>query len=159
MSLKPMIVRRGITSFFNWDDRGPIPEFGIAEFKSIVHVMATPLGYTVSDVSERGVTPNFHSALLTNGDTAISILGHSTYPIFACSEPLDPLSCKIRFIDSDPLTQQLATLFPNVVIATTAELDRNLTDTDLALLDTAEREQIKYWQPQTVGNAVFKWWD
>lgn len=154
-----MIVRRGITSFFNWDDRGRIPEFGIAEFKSIVYAVATPMGYTVSDVSERGVTPNFHSALLTNGDTAISILGHSTYPIFAFSEPLVLHSCEIRFIDSDPLTQQLATLFPNVAIATTAELDRKLTDTDLALLDTAEREQVKYWQPQTVGNAAFNWWD
>ena len=54
-----MIVRRGITSFFNWDDRGLIPEFGIAEFKSIVYAVAAPLGYTVSDVSKRGVTPSF----------------------------------------------------------------------------------------------------
>ena len=154
-----MIVRRGITSFFNWDDRGPIPEFGIAEFKSIVYAVATPLGYTVSDISERDVTPNFHSALLTKGDTAVSILGHSTYPIFAFSEPLNLNSCEIRFVDSGPLTQQLADLFPNVAIATTAELDRNLTDTDLALLDTVERDQVKYWQPQTLGNAAFNWWD
>ena len=154
-----MIVRRGITSFFNWDDRGPIPEFAITEFKSIVYAAATPLGYTVSDVSGRGVTPNFHSALLTNGETAISSLGHSTYPIFAYTEPLDQHLCEIRFIDSDPLTQRLAAHFPNVAIATTAELERNLTDTDLALLDTAERAQVEYWQPQTVGNAAFNWWD
>ena len=154
-----MIVRRGITSFFNGDDRGPISEFGIAEFKSIVYAVASPLGYAVSDVAERGVTPNFHSALLTNGDTKISILGHSTYPIFAFSEPLDLHSCEIRFIDSDPLTQQLAALFPNIAIVTTAELDRKLTVSDLALLDAVEREQIEYWQPQTVGNVAFNWWD
>jgi hypothetical protein len=154
-----MILKRGITSFFNWDDRGPIPKFGVAEFKSIVYAVATPLGYAVQGVSERGVTPNFHSALLTNGDTPISILGHSTYPIFAFSEPLDLHSCEIRFVDSAPLTQQLVALFPNVAVATTAELVRNLTDIDLESLDAAEREQVKYWQPKTVGNAAFNWWD
>jgi len=83
-----MIVRRGITSFFNWDDRGVIPEFTIAEFKRIVFAVAGALGYTVSNVVERGVSPNFHSASLSYRDAAISILGHSTYPIFAFTEPL-----------------------------------------------------------------------
>jgi len=154
-----MIVQRGITSFFNWDERGVIPEFSIAEFKSIVFAVAAPLGYAVSSVAERGVTPSFHSALLSKGDNAVSILGHSTYPIFAFAEPLQMHSCQLRFVDSEPLSREIATLFPDVTVATTTELNRKLADNDLAKLDAAELEQVKYWEPKSVGDVAFNWWD
>ena len=50
-------------------------------------------------------------------------------------------------------------MFPDVTVATTTELNRKLADNDLAKLDAAELEQVKYWEPQSVGDVAFNWWD
>lgn len=154
-----MILQRGITSFFNWDERGPIPEFSFAEFKSIVFAVAAPRGYAVSNVVERGVTPNFHSALLSKGADAVSILGHSAYPILAFAEPLEISSCRLCFVDSDPLSREIRSLFCEVTVARANDLNRKLEDRDLEELDPAELAQVKYWNPQTIGDVAFNWWD
>lgn len=152
-----MIVQRGITGFFNWDERGGIPEFSFADFKRIVFAVTRP--FSVSKVIPRAITPNFHSALLVRDNVSISILGHSTYPLIAFAEPLQPVSCHLQFIDCEGISRECARLFPHVRIATAAELDQSLTELDIAQLDTVERDQIKYWQPHSVGEVAFNWWD
>lgn len=154
-----MILQRGITSFFNWNEHSIIPEFTIAEFKHIVFSVSGPLGYRVSNVVESGVTPNFHSALLSKGDNAVSILGHSTYSILAFAKPLEIQSCHLCFVDYELLFREITRLFPDLTIASTTELNRKLSDSDLSKLDTLEIEQIKYWKSQFVGDIAFNWWD
>ena len=154
-----MILRRGITSFFDCDDLVSIPKFGNAEFKRIVYAAVAPMEYTVSNVTKRGITPNFHSAMLSSDENVVSILGHSNYPIFAFTEPLGSNSRNVRFIDCEPLSQQIVTLFPNATVATTAELTQPLSNAHLNKLDAVELKQIKYWKPKTVGDVAFNWWD
>ena len=159
MSLDSMLLKRGITSFFNWDDWGTIPEFAYAEFKRVVYGVADPLCLAVSELNERGVTPNFHSARLDGANAAITILGHSTYPIFAFAEPIEFKSCHLCFVDHEPLSRVIETSFPGTSIATAGELNRQLAETDLTKLDASELEQIEYWKPKTVGEVAFNWWD
>ena len=159
MSLESMVLKRGITSFFNWDDRGTIPEFSFVEFKGVVYGVSVPLCLAVSELNERGVTPNFHSARLHGVETDLTVVAHSTYPIFAFAEPLDLGSCRLCFIDSETLSRKMGALFPNVSVARAAELNRKLRTSDLAELDAAELEQVDYWKPKTVGELAFNWWD
>jgi hypothetical protein len=154
-----MILRRGITSFFNWDDCRTIPEFSFAEFRRVVHGMADSLRLAVSELKERGVTPNFHSARLNGSEVVITIVGHSTYPIFAFSVPPGPSECKLRFIDCPQIATELTRLFPDLLIAPAEELNRQPTKSDLGMLDAQELDQIKYSQPQSVGEIAFNWWD
>jgi len=159
MSLESMVLKRGITSFFNWDDRGTIPEFAFSEFKRVVFGVADPLRLAVSELNERGVTPNFHSARLDGAETALTILGHSTYPIFAFSEPLRHDACQLHFVDCASIATEISRLFPELTVVTADELKRKPTESNLDSLDATELEQIEYWKPQSVGEIAFNWWD
>ena len=136
-----MILQRGITSFFDWDERGVIPEFNFTDFKQIVFAVAPP--FTVSKITPRAVTPNFHSALLLHDDSSISMLGHSTYPLIAFAEPLKADSYQLYFVNFDLMSRALTRLFPDVKVATAEELNQNITDAEIAQLDAVERDQIK----------------
>jgi len=154
-----MILRRGISSLFSGNDRGAIPEFSFAEFKRIVYGVADPLRLAVSEIKERGVTPNFHSARLNGAETSLTILGHSINPILAFSEPLEQSEAQLRFIDCPRIATELARCFPHLIIAPAEELNRKPTKPDFDLLDAAELDQIRYWKPESVGEIAFNWWD
>jgi hypothetical protein len=153
-----MIVRKGITSFFVHRD---IPKFRFDCFHKIVTSFSKPMGYEIVDMKERDVTPNFHQATLTRQkarqDETISILGHASFPIIAFAEPL--VTCEIRFRNAFAIASRINVLFPEVTIATCEELSRKIEKSDLEPLDRIEREQIKYWKPQTIGELAFNWWD
>lgn len=153
-----MILRKGITSFFVHRD---IPEFRFGCFHQIVISFAKPMGYEIVEMKERGVTPNFHLATLkrqkSREDDTISILGHASFPIIAFAEPL--VTCEIRFRNAFAIASRINVLFPEMTIATCEELSRKIEKSDLEQLDRIEREQIKYWKPQTIGELAFNWWD
>ena len=159
MSLKHMILQRGITGFSDRGQHGTMPKFSLAEFKRIVFAAARPLKYGVSDIVESGVTPNFHSALLTTPETAVSVIGHSTYPVFAVSEPLQTYLCELSFADCEALSREIEAMFPSITFATADELNCKPTESNLVNLDKSELEQLTYWKPQTIGEVVFNWWD
>ncbi len=151
-----MIVRKGITSFFQ---HRTIPEFSFGEFKDIVRSCVAPIGFTIHSLTERGVTPNFHTAALERFNDQFTILAHSTYPIIAFAEPLKPGICELRFRDANSIAKRITDSYPNVTIASTKELLRRIDISDIEQLNRAEREQIKYWKPQTIGELAFNWWD
>jgi hypothetical protein len=154
-----MNLSRGITSFFNWDERGAIPEFAFAEFKRIVFAVATNQRLEVSRLTERSVTPNFHAARLIDSEMSILLLGHATYPLIAFAKPVNTDATQMRFVDCSRIAIEMQNLFSDVTIAATNELNRELTESDKPLLDAIEREQIEYWKPSTIGEVVFNWWD
>jgi len=148
LSLESMILKRGITSFFNWDDRGVIPELSFTEFKRILFAAAATPSMSVGQCVERSVTPNFHSALLRVDGSDLSILGHSTYPIFAFAQPWQPNTHVLAFVDCSVMALEITRLFPDTTVATSEEMNRLLTETDLTELDTVELTQIQYWKPR-----------
>jgi hypothetical protein len=151
-----MIVRTGITSFYS---RSKLPEFPFAEFKRMAYACAIPCGYNVTGLLQRGVTPNFHTATLESPNECVQMLGHSTFPIFAFTEPREEYSCELTFRDVATIARLLIQMFPDVTIATLEDLSRPIVKTDLDQLDRAEIEQVKYWKPQTIGELAFNWWD
>ncbi len=154
-----MILRRGITSFFNWDERGTIPEFTFAEFKRIVFAVSTVQRLAVSQLSERHVTPNFHLARLDDSELSVLMLGHSTYPLIAFAKPENAHATKLLFVDCSRIADAMQNLFPDVTIADANELNQELTESDMSVLDLIEREQIEHWKPNTIGEVAFNWWD
>jgi hypothetical protein len=108
---------------------------------------------------ERGVTPNFHTATLESPNDLVQLLGHSTFPIFAFTEPREVYSCELKFRDVPIIANLLNQMFPDVIIATLEELSKPIAKTDLAQLDRAEIAQVNYWKPQTIGELAFNWWD
>jgi len=151
-----MIMRKGITGFFR---RNPLSEFPLPKFQQIAFACAVRCGFTVAGLSERGVTPNFHSALLVRWDEKLLMLGHSIYRIIAFAEPHEDFSCELTFRDATDLRECLVEMYPEFTIASTTELSLGIQASDLQMLDRAEVEQVKYWKPRTVGELAFNWWD
>jgi hypothetical protein len=50
-------------------------------------------------------------------------------------------------------------MYPEITIASTAELAIEIQESDLRMLDRVELEQVKYWKPRTIGELAFNWWD
>ena len=152
-----MILQPGITSFYSLGEW--IPQFGLTEFKRIVFGVATSLSYIVADVTESGVVPNFHSALLSKNDESILVVGNSIFPVFAFADPSKSGYLHLEFIDAKALAQRFSELFPDVTVGSTSELNRKLNDEDLKELGPADLSQFDHWEPKTVGDVVFNWWD
>lgn len=151
-----MILRTGITSFYY---RHRLPEYPFDDFKRIVYACAARSGFTITDIRERDVTPNFHIAVLEASGDCFHVLGHSNFPIFAFAEPREHYSCELVFRDMISITKLLEDMFPYVIVARLDELSRTITKSDLSQLDQAELEQVKYWKPATIGELAFNWWD
>ena len=151
-----MIIRTGITSFYS---KKPLPEFEFSEFKRIAYECAVSSGYKVTKLIESGVTPNFHTAVLTLADDQIHMLGHSNFPVIAFAEPKEEYICELVFRDVPEISDSLQRMYPELQIATSTELAATIRKADLELLDRAEIEQVKYWEPATIGELAFNWWD
>ncbi len=154
-----MILKRGITGFLDRHHSEAMPEFTFVDFKGVVYAVAAPLHLNVTNVTERGITPNFHFANLAGREISVSILGHSIFPICAFAEPAPASLQDIRFVDCPDIARSITDMFPYVATPTAEELNRKQTDSDLRVLGAAERDQIQYWKPQTVGELAFNWWD
>jgi hypothetical protein len=151
-----MIMRKGITSFFS---RNPLPEFPFTEFQQIAFACSVRCGFSVAGLSERGATPNFHSASLERRDEKLLMLGHSNYRIIAFAEPREEYSCELIFRDAIDLAECVVEMYPEFTIASTTDLSLEIQESDLRMLDRAEVEQVKYWKPRTIGELAFNWWD
>jgi len=154
-----LIIRRNITGFFNRNGRDTVPEFSVHDFKRIVYGIHLPHLINILSISERGVTPNFHSALVQCDGKTLSILGHSIYPILAFAEPVMEGHFSLTFVDCEQIARKVTQAFPGVSVVSIFELNQKFTEQDLTPLDEVEREQIRHWKPQTVGEIVFNWWD
>jgi hypothetical protein len=64
----------------------------------------------------------------------------------------------LTFVDHPDLAAAL-TDGSNLQVLTAEQLNAPLSPADLADLGPAERKQIAYWQPNTIGELLFNFWD
>lgn len=105
------------------------------------------------------MTPNFHEAVLRlTGQEQVAVLRHGLLPLLAFARPRSPDECAIAFTDHPDLSTAISEL-SDLHIATAAELSAPLSEVDLTDLSDAEHRQIAYWNPATVGELLFNFWD
>lgn len=153
-----VLLKRGITGFFNWNLRETLPEVNFKEFKQACYFCARHAGYKSLSCTPKNVTPNFHYCLIQKNNETIGVLCNSIYPLIAFCNPLNENSCAIHFVDN-LILQDAFSASTKFIVAKASELLSNPSDEHLLLLDPCEREQIEYWQPVTVGEIIFNWWD
>ena len=154
-----MKLRPGITSLFASRERDSLPEYLIGDFKRLVHAVASSQDWTVASIAEAGCTPNFHAARLQSPTRSIFVLGHSNFQIICIAVQTDDADQQLEFIDEPKIAAEVSRLFPDIEISSATELNRPITDADLAQLPQKEREQVNYWKPRTIGQLAFNWWD
>ena len=147
-----MILPRGITGFGGINTNPPL-FLDEKAFRRMCHALARENGGTVTEVDTDTAVRNFYSAKLSRYDQSVFLLQNIHYPYAAFAQR--DTSGGFIWI-SQPEWLQLPE--GSVRFLSPSELTRDWHDLcgELAPEDLA---QIRYWNPQTVGEIVFNTWD
>lgn len=109
------------------------------------------------------VTPNFHEGIIGYRDRTVAVVCTRDSDVMAVAEPrnIDFVrgivdASPLTFVDAPELAAAVAVLLPGVQVLTPAELNGSFTP---AAWPHVLAYDIKYWQPATLGEALFNYWD
>ncbi|MBP2076413.1 hypothetical protein [Oceanobacillus polygoni] len=157
-----MILQRGITGKnHNVDDHFPKPAG--KEFKQLCYTLIAQLDGRVLAFSEPQIDTNYFHVELEVFKERLHLLLNENHRYLAVASEVDYF--KLTFIDEPTLTRQFA---PYYTVLQQAELNERiqlrpgrkkgalLNENDLC---KEELVDLVYWNPKTVGQAVFNHWD
>ena len=149
-----MNLPRGVTGFSD------ISRVEFLQFKRVCINTARLTGSVVTavDSCENKVAPNFHSVTMEMTGTKLSIICNRYYSLVAYIEPLQPGECVLRFLDVIVLTESFRT-DGSFEVLTNEFLSSPIEGSVLSQLDSAEMEQVRYWNPKRIGEVIFNFWD
>lgn len=131
----------------------PPPFLDKKAFLQMCHVLARESGGTVAEADTDTAARNFYLAEIQRYDASVFLLQNIHYP-YAAFARRDPSG---RFIwTSQPEWLRLPE--GPVYFLSPDELNQNWRDL-CRELNTEELEQIRCWNPQTVGEIIFNTWD
>lgn len=147
-----MILQRGITGFWNVNTEPP-PFLDEKAFHQMCHALARKNGGTVAEVDTDTASRNFYSAKLSRYNQSVFLLQNIHYPYIAFAQR----GAASRFVlISPPDWLQLSD--DPVRVLSPNELNQDWHGL-CGELSPEELEQIRYWNPQTVGEIIFNTWD
>ncbi|GIF61989.1 hypothetical protein Ais01nite_00240 [Asanoa ishikariensis] len=145
---------RGATGF--WDAAAGSPKStDVLAFRTVVHAAVLEVGGKVEGFEAAGVTPNFHLLMVRTGDDRVGVVCHELLPWLALVQPPDG-SLTFR---SEPRLAGALHLSAPWRLLDRKTLGTRVNRLDLSTLDRGERDQIAFWQPATLGELLFNWWD
>lgn len=146
------MLPQGITGFWSVNTAPP-PFLDEKAFRQMCHTLARENIGTVAEVDTDTTANNFYSAKIQKNDDSIFVLQNVHYPYGAFAQRADP----DRFVlTSKPEWLRLPE--GPVRFLSLAELCQDWHGL-CGELNPEEREQIRYWNPQTVGEIIFNTWD
>ena len=152
-----MMLSAGATGFGSV--RARLTSVDVGAFITLCFAAARSTGGTVRDVKRAGVTPSFHSVVIDYPTHQIAVLCHCCLPLLAlATPPREGDAGTPVFAECVRLAQVLGES-PDFQIMTAPQLNTPLQHVNLSQLDDAEHEMIRYWQPATVGDLLFNYWD
>lgn len=147
-----MILPRGITGFGSINTDPPL-FLDEKAFCRMCHALAQENGGAVTEVDTDTAIRNFYSAKVSRYDQSVFLLQNIHYPYAAFAQR----DASGRFV----LTQQPEWIrLPEspVQFLRFDELNQDWRSLR-GELSPEELEQIRYWNPQTVGEIIFNTWD
>lgn len=147
-----MILPRGITGFWG-TDTAPPPHFDEKAFCQMCYSIALENGGTVAELDTDTCPRNSYSAQIRRNDDAIFILQNIHYP-YAAFAQRD--ASGVFIMTNQPEWLRLPEEAVRFLSLSELNQDWHGLCGDLS---PEELEQIRYWNPQTVGEIVFNIWD
>lgn len=121
-----------------------------SNFQQTIYRLSQYLGADVMEIHLPEVTPNFMSASLKIKQQTVYVLCSDNQD-WAFSQQLQPF--KLQFIDHPLLANMLHNL-ANIQVYCTSQLNA-----PFVAQSWMSKHDINYWKPQTLGEALFNWWD
>lgn len=147
-----MILPRGITGFWN-GNTAPLSFLDEKAFCQRCYSIALENGGTVTELDTNTCPRNFYSAKLSRYDQSVFILQNIHYPYIAFAQRYT----SGRFVLISPPDWLQLSDGP-VRVLSSNELNQDWRGL-CGELSPEELEQIRYWNPQTVGEILFNTWD
>jgi hypothetical protein len=151
-----VLLPEGVTGFLP-RAHGPGKGVDLREVTALAHLAARLSGGRVATASAASVTPNFHSAMIITGDRPSWIIVNQIHPLVAAATSISMGT--MSFIDGTQHLKQAVALTPPFRLLSALELSLPVTEHDLVNLSPVEKAQIRYWQPESVGDMIFNYWD
>ncbi|HEY0739748.1 MAG TPA: hypothetical protein VGD69_32785 [Herpetosiphonaceae bacterium] len=150
----------GITGFYRLHHDPPPPSVDEQAWKRACYYVARQTGGTVIryESSADQVAPNYHAVTLRYPNHTVAVLCNAHYPVLAFTDQGEARFARIHFITM----ARLARCFTTETSFTPLDVDYLCAYPAPALLDTlnvVEREQIRVWRPEQVGDIIFHHWD
>ena len=121
-----------------------------SNFQQTIYRLSQYVGADVMEIHLPEVTPNFIAASLNIKQQTVYILCSDNQD-WAFSQQLQPF--KLQFIDHPLLANALHHL-ANIQVYCTSQLNA-----PFVAQSWMSKHDINYWKPQTLGEALFNWWD
>ncbi len=153
-----IILRPELIGFLPEDKSGTTQRVAAKAFKSACYTAAHAVGGRVSDFREPDITPSFYVVHIAEGETSTAVLGHRVKPFIAFAQPVDAIAMCADFVDHIHLASAFRDLTPFTPLDL-ATLNRPLTDDELAGLHPAATKVLRHWKADTLGKAMFNWFD
>jgi len=150
------ILQPGITGFWMTGDR-PTPELSRKSISSAAHAATRAAGWTIV-AKQWAKHQNYHQFEITKQASRLIILFNIAYPLIAFSIQIPLEDQQTDFVDAEDLAVAFRSA-SNFIPLSQEMLITSLNAEDLKHLNTAELDQVKYWQPETIGELVFNHWD
>lgn len=131
----------------------PPPLLNAKVFCQMCHTLARENGETVTEVDADTIARNFYFAKIQRYDVSVFILQNIHYPYAAFAQR----DASGAFIMTDP-PQWLRLLEGQMRFLSLAEVNQDWRSL-CGELGPEELEQIRHWNPQTVGEIIFNTWD
>jgi hypothetical protein len=135
----------------------------LREFRRACYEAARRTGGSVPEFrySDGMVIPNFDQGVISYGDRTIAVvcMRHSGVPLLAVAEPRVFAGAgewgPLTFVEAPEVIGVLAE-FPGFRVLTPIELDGPL---DPSAWPHLSPHDLRYWRPETLGEALFNYWD
>ena len=146
-----MILKNGITGFFeSLDDKKSIPSQSFIQFCNEI-VYNNQGKILLMDLELTG--KNFYCSKQQFQDQICYILLNASYPYVAFASLVSME--KIIYIDKPDYIQYI----PDNYLVLNKNVLETICENCDNQLNKAERKQILYWEPKTVGEVIFNFWD
>ncbi|MEU6559421.1 hypothetical protein [Nocardia nova] len=135
-----------------------LPTFRRACYEAARRTGGTVIEFRLAE----GGTPNFHQGVIAYRDRHVAVVALRDSAVLAVAEPrvidFDDGAIEagpLIFVQAPELTTALSEQ-AGFEILTATELTRPF---DAAAWPQLDRADIRYWKPETVGDALFNYWD
>ncbi|HWO95856.1 MAG TPA: hypothetical protein VNM45_05895 [Bacillus sp. (in: firmicutes)] len=152
----------GITGFYNSKNNKP-PKVDGKRFKQVCLTIINRSGGKVLKFKEPQYPMNFYDAEVKVFNKHFHILLNEHYPYLAFASVVE--FGKINFIDVPELLKQFNSFYKvlgvkelNEPLAFKLDSKKGIIQNENDL-NSAELEQIAYWEPKRIGEVIFNYWD
>ena len=140
-----------------------VTKIGFDAFKNACEHAARLLRGKMENAYDAYARPHFsyHEATISYDFSRKSccVLCSIYYPIIGFATVGPPRdSCNLTFTDNAMLSTAIGEKLDGYVL-TAEDANHGTTQDIVALLDEAEKKDVRYWKPRRVGDVIFNQWD